>query len=307
MPEATELKAAIIGLGRMGMRHVQACRNMPDIKLVAILDHKPEWAVSVGAEIQSLVVTDVESLVGKIDIAIIAVPTCDHSSAALPLLRQGISCLVEKPISASEEEAESMLLAADQGDAILQIGHIERFNPVIDVLFKQVGPSSPIRQIKAIRHNLPQVRLYDVDVVLDLMIHDLDLVSKLIADKAGAITVVNNASEHAVRVRFLCGDSTEIIISVDREAEAPTRSLTVETNDSIFLANLSEQTLIKRSPSGDKKIPVTRNDALSGQLRAFADAARFRHDSEQLVGASGLDGLNALRLANRIRAEVRLL
>ena len=307
MPETTELKAAIIGLGRMGMHHVQACRSMPDIKLVAILDHKPEWAVHVGAEIQSSVATDVESLMGKIDAAIIAVPTCDHSTTALPLLREGISCLVEKPIAASEEEAESMLLAADQGGAVLQIGHIERFNSVIDVLFKQVGPISAIRRIKAIRHNLPQVRLYDADVVLDLMIHDLDLVSKLIADKAGAITVINNTSEHAVSVSFLCGDTTEIIVSADRQAEKPTRSLTVETDDTIFLANLSEQTLIKRTPSGDKEIPITRNDALSRQLRAFADAARFRPDSGQLVGASGLDGLNALRLANRIRAEVSLL
>lgn len=304
------LRAAVIGLGRMGMNHVRACVDTPGIELAAILDHKPGWAVHVGTETQSLVAPDVSSLFGKVDFAIVAVPTVDHAATAVPLLQQGVSCLVEKPISVSESDAKMMITAAEQGGAVLQVGHIERFNPAICTLHEHLKEGSAVTRIAARRHNSPQDRTYDIDAVLDLMIHDLELLFLFTNQDVSDVRVSSGATEHAVKAGFTIGGAISVELSADRKTGSPVREMIVETEDSIYTVDFTSQQLHRTSqqlhrltPTGGEEISVEREDALRRQLKAFAKAT----GSGTVEGATGDDGLTALQLANQIRSMAGLI
>ena len=302
MISSIPLRAAVIGLGRMGMHHVRACVDAPNIDLVAILDHKPDWAVTVGAETQSLVAADVESLFGKVDMAIIAVPTADHGQTAIPLLGKGVSCLVEKPIAATEAEAEAMIAAAESGGATLQIGHIERFNPAVDHLVPLLKEAGPVSRISVRRHNMLSDRPYDIDAVLDLMIHDLDFLSVISAGDVRNVTVEDGAVHHRIAAHLTCGPDTAVHISVDRDAEEPVRDLVIETEGGTFTLDFSANTLSRKTGSGSEDLPVEPGDPIRRQLSDFAAAVR----SGEGTGARGAHGLAALRLANRVRTAAGL-
>lgn len=297
------LKAAVIGLGRMGMHHVRACVDTAGVDLVAILDHKPDWAVKVGAETQSLVAADLESLIGKVDFAIVAVPTADHASTAIPLLDHGIACLVEKPIAGTAEDAEAMIAAATRGGTHLQVGHIERFNPALDTLTAVLESAEPVRRILAQRHNLPDGRAYDVDVVLDLMIHDLDLLTLFAGNQPESIAIEGPSDEHYVEAHLAYATDMHVVLSVNRQATQPARTMRVETNGGTYVIDYSTQTVHRLSSTGSEPVPVTSADALRRQLVSFARTIR----SGSVTGASGEDGLRALRLANRVRARAGLI
>ena len=303
MSGMARLRTAVIGLGRMGMHHVRACHDVTGVELVAVLDHKPDWAVQVGAETQSLVAADLESLVGKIDIAVVAVPTADHCETAAFLLREGISCLVEKPIALTESDAEDMIAAAEHGGAVLQIGHVERFNPAVIELFSHLSPTNPIQHMAVRRHNAFSERPYDVDAVLDLMIHDLDLMALMPVGDVTEVTIDDGAHHHKVAARLNCETETVVQLSVDRQADSPQRDLKLETPTGTLTLDFVEQRLARQNPSGSEDLPIERGDALRLQLAAFVDAAQ----SGECSGATGSDGLNALRLANRIRNAAGLI
>ena len=286
----------------MGMHHVRACEDVAGVELVAVLDHKPDWAVQVGAETQSLVAADLESLVGKIDIAIIAVPTADHSESAATLLQEGISCLVEKPIALRESDAEDMIAAAARGGAILQIGHVERFNPAVEQLVSLVSASGPVHRMAVRRHNVFSDRAYDVDVVLDLMTHDLDLMALLPLGEVEEITIDDGAHHHKVVVQLCCAANTNVLLSADRETDRPVRDLIIETPTDTFTLDFMAQQLTRQDKSGSEDLPVEPGDALRRQLAAFVHVARTGENG----GAMGSDGLKALRLANRVRAAAGL-
>ena len=287
----------------MGMHHVRACHDVKGVELVAVLDHKPDWAVQVGAETQSLVAADLESLVGKIDIAVVAVPTADHCETASFLLREGISCLVEKPIALTEPDAEDMIAAASHGGAVLQIGHVERFNPAVLQLVSHLSPTNPIQRMTVRRHNTFSDRTYDVDAVMDLMIHDLDLMALMPIGNIVEVTIDEDAHRHKVAARLNCETETIVELSVDRQADDPQRDLKLETPSGTLTLDFIEQRLTRQNLSGSEDLPVERGDALRLQLAAFVEAVQTGTCS----GATGSDGLNALHLANRIRTAAGLI
>ncbi len=303
MTKAQSLRAAVIGLGRMGMHHVRACEESVDVELVAVLDHKPDWAVTVGADTHSLVAADLDSLIGKIDIAIIAVPTADHALTANPLLRAGVSCLVEKPIALTEKEAMDMITVADEGGAILQIGHIERFNPAVRHLALALEKEKDIQRITVRRHNMISDRDYDIDAVLDLMTHDLDLLDMFSITDIETIDVDDDGNHHRLLVTMASTSGADIALSVDRDAEERVRDLVIETARCSYHLDFSAQKIARQSDSGTEELPVEPNDALRDQLKAFVTAVRTGHES----GATGLHGLKALELANRVREKAGLL
>ena len=302
MSDSKRLRAVVIGLGRMGMHHVRVCGYASDIDLVAILDHKPDWAVTVGAETQSLVAADVESLYGKVDMAIIAVPTEDHATTAIPLLREGISCLVEKPIALSEDDAQAMIAAAEASGVQLQIGHVERFNPAVSHMVPLLRDAGRITGVAARRHNLLSDRTYDIDAVLDLMIHDIDLLSVLSLNSVKSISVEDGATHHNVAVTMTSGSETHLHLSVNRDAPRQVRELVIETEVCTYTIDYLTQRLSRTTQSQSEELPVEPGDPLQRQLKAFAAAVR----SGDNIGAMGVHGLTALRLANRVRAAAGL-
>ena len=126
MPNHETLRAAVIGLGRMGMHHVRACMDVSDVNLVAVFDQDTDLARTVAAETGAQPIDQLDALVHHADLAVIAAPTLVHAECALPLLKSGVSCLVEKPIAATDDEARAMIESATIGQASIGSGHRER-------------------------------------------------------------------------------------------------------------------------------------------------------------------------------------
>lgn len=303
MTAEAPLRAAVIGLGRMGMHHVRACADSEQIDLVAVLDHKPEWAVQVGAEHHCLVAADVDGLIGNIDIAIIAVPTSDHKATALPLLKAGVSCLVEKPIAASETEAQAMTDMAASGNAVLCVGHVERFNPAVTALTKALDGGDPIQTFKARRLNAPSDRTYDVDCVLDLMIHDLDLLNVLGLGTFTDISATAPANHDEASVMLKMSGGEEVHLEASRIAQRQHRDLRVGCGDTVYDLDYAARTLVRRQGASTSALTVKTLDPLRTQLAAFVDVVR---DGGYGPISSGQNGYDALKLANQVRTALGL-
>ncbi len=171
------IRTAVIGVGYLGRFHAQKYAQMEGVDLVGVVDVSPERAQDVAKEVETRAYTDIHEIVGKIDAASVVVPTIHHHEVAKILFSHGIHCMLEKPISTTVEEADELISLAKEQGLILQVGHLERFNPAIKVLEAKV--MHPLF-IEAHRLSGFKDRATDVDVVLDLMIHDLEIILALV-------------------------------------------------------------------------------------------------------------------------------
>src|SRR5690349_19192727 len=191
------LRTAVIGVGSLGRQHARihaALAAEGASQFVAVCDLNEETARSISGERESEWTTNWRELIGRIDAVSLAVPTEAHCEIACALLQAGIHVLVEKPISRTIEEADRMIAAAKSGAAVLQVGHAERFNPAMIALRPHV--KSPV-YFEIHRVGQFTARSLDIDVVLDLMIHDLDIVQWLVGEDVEATSV------HAVGIPIL--------------------------------------------------------------------------------------------------------
>lgn len=180
----SRLKTAVIGVGYLGYFHAQKYAANPRSELVAVVDTDPDKAAKAAADFGAEPLTDHRELIGRVDAVSVAATTNQHVAVADDLLRAGIHCLVEKPISTDLGEADRIIAAAEAGRALLQIGHLERFNPAVAALAQEID--HPVL-IEARRLTPYRGRGIDVDVVLDLMIHDLDIVLWLAGEEPESI------------------------------------------------------------------------------------------------------------------------
>ncbi len=171
------IRTAVIGVGYLGRFHAQKYAQMEGVDLVGVVDVSPERAQDVAKEVETRAYTDIHEIAGKIDAASVVVPTIHHHEVAKILFSHGIHCMLEKPISTTVEEADELISLAKEQGLILQVGHLERFNPAIKVLEAKV--MHPLF-IEAHRLSGFKDRATDVDVVLDLMIHDLEIILALV-------------------------------------------------------------------------------------------------------------------------------
>ncbi|PXF59890.1 MAG: UDP-N-acetyl-D-glucosamine dehydrogenase [Deltaproteobacteria bacterium] len=171
------IRTAVIGVGYLGRFHAQKYAQMKDVDLVGVVDISSERAQDVAKEVGTDAYTDIHEIAGKIDAASVVVPTIHHHEVAKILFSHGVHCMLEKPISTTVEEADELISLAKKQDLILQVGHLERFNPAIKVLEAKV--THPLF-IEAHRLSGFKDRATDVDVVLDLMIHDLEIILALV-------------------------------------------------------------------------------------------------------------------------------
>lgn len=176
---SADLRVGVIGAGKMGQNHLRTLQRMKGVDLVGVVDADPEAAGRAAAAFGCKAFGSVDELAREVEALTIAAPSSLHAEIAIPLLTAGITCLVEKPLATTEEDCQAMIAAAATSGAGLLVGHIERFNPVIQHLALLLA-GAEVFAIDVRRMSSVSGRIVDVDVVSDLMVHDLDIVRTLV-------------------------------------------------------------------------------------------------------------------------------
>lgn len=304
----TVVRAAVVGAGYLGTFHAEKYARAAGCRLVAVADVDLGRARPLAERLGCRAVADFRDLVGEIDCASVVVPTRHHREVGEVLLRAGVDCLIEKPLAASAAEAAELVRVAANSGRLLQVGHLERFNPALTRLAREIDRP---RFIECHRLAPFTARGADVDVVRDLMIHDLDLIRLLVPGavvsvEAVGVPVVTPAIDIAnARLRFAGGciaNVTASRVSVKRE-----RKLRLFQPDTYLAFDLGERSvrICRRrvNQRGEpeiawQQIDLGETDALGAEIEAFLASVRTR----SRPAVTGEDGLAALELAERILA-----
>ncbi|MDA8016488.1 MAG: Gfo/Idh/MocA family oxidoreductase [Thermoanaerobaculia bacterium] len=306
------LRVGVVGTGHMGKNHVRVLSEIPDAMLVGIYDQKPEVAAELARRFDTTSFASPEDLWQEADAVVLAVPTFAHVNLGVELLQRGLHVLVEKPIASSLEEADQ-LIAACGPEQILSIGHVEFYNPAVQaVLDLEVVP----RFIEAQRLSPFTPRSLDVDVLLDLMIHDLQLLhamdpSPVKEVRCTGIDVLSSKVDIAsARIELESGATANITAS--RVSGEPVRKLRVFAHHRYFSVDYREQDvkgfgLVKKADESrvivPEEVPVERAEPLRAELDAFVAACRGTPDVRYVDGPQGRRALEtALAVRDAIGA-----
>ena len=307
---ADGLRVAVIGVGHLGRHHARILSTLEGVQLVAVVDTAPDRAADVAAASGTRALTDCRELMGQVDAVTVAVPTELHRDVALPFLERGIAVLVEKPMARSMAEADELVEAARASGATLGVGHTERYNPAVSAVMPLV--TSP-RFIEVHRLGVFPDRSLDIDVVFDLMIHDLDIVLALVGSdvesiEAVGVPVLTPRYDIAnARLRFSSGCIANVTASrISRERVRKIRFFQPDAYISIDYAaqEVEGWRLVRRDgarPSIEGgPLPVERDEPLRRELADFVRATRSK--TAPLV--DGHAGRRALQLATRIAEKM---
>jgi len=320
------LRAAVLGVGSMGHHHARVYREIPEIELVAVADPIIEKAQKVSRANFTRAYADYRELLERErpDIVSVAVPTEEHYQVALDALEAGCHVLVEKPITATEEKAHSLIERAAALNRKLMVGHIVRFDPAVQELRRRLeaGELGQVFQIRCRRVGPFPARIRDVGVVIDLATHDLDIIRYITGQEIVRVYAETSRAIHSIHEDILTGTvrlSKGAIGLLDVNWVTPTkvRELTITGEKGMFLVNhltqdlffyenqdaldvqWNQMQLLKGVSEGRMvRFPVKKYEPLKAELQAFAHAVL----DDTPVPVSGTDGLIALRIA---RALVR--
>jgi predicted dehydrogenase len=310
MSAGDALRVAVVGVGHLGRHHARILAALPGVRLVGIVDLNPERAQEIAAACRTEVLTDMARLPGAVDAVTIAVPTESHVGVALPLVEAGVPVLVEKPLARSLAEADVLLAAARDRGVTVAVGHTERFNPAIAAARAHIRVP---RFIEVHRLGTFPERSLDIDVVFDLMIHDLDVIlsmvdSPLTAIDAVGVPVLTPKIDIAnVRLRFASGCIANLTAS--RISRDRVRKIRVFQADSYVSVDYAAQELevwrLVRPRAGAPTIEggqqgVTHEEPLKRELVDFVEAIRTR----RAPGVTGDEGRRALQAAQQITEQM---
>ena len=303
-----KLRFAVIGVGYLGRFHALIYSRLPDVALVGVVDTDPERARAVAQEAGCAVFASLEDVASQVDAVSVVVPTTAHLAVAEPLLRRGIHMLLEKPIAATREEGKRIVDLADQGGAILQIGHLERFNAGVMALAEHIDHP---RFVEIQRMGEFVERATDVDVVSDLMIHDIDIILSLMGSELQSVSAVgtpvltNRVDIANARLEFANGAVANVVAS--RVSDRKTRRIRVFQERKYLSLDFIEQTIdiayphlaegATRPEIVRERIQVVPVKPLDREIEAFV--ACVREHRRPLV--DGRVGLEALDVALKVR------
>src|SRR5678815_3519207 len=299
------LRIAVIGVGHLGQHHARLLASMDGVELVGIVDTKPGRAEQVAATYSTRAWPVASDLLGCVDAVTIAVPTVSHLDVALPFLERGVSALVEKPVAPTVADAERLIGTAASAGAILAAGHTERFNPAVVAALPLV--SDP-RFVEVHRLGTFPERSLDIDVIFDLMIHDLDLLltsvkSEVVSIEAVGVNVLTPKTDIAnVRLRFANGCIANVTASrISRDKIRKVRFFQRASYLSIDYAAQEAEIYRLVAQNGRPqieggKLDVQRDEPLRAELADFVGAVRDRREP----GVSGRAGREALALATKV-------
>ncbi len=309
---ARVLRTAVIGSGYLGRFHAQKYSALATSRLVAVADVAPAAGAALAGELGVVAYTDYRELLGLVDAVSIVTPTPTHFEIAKTFLEAGVHVLVEKPMTVTVDDAAVLVRIARQANKVLQVGHLERFNAAVQAL-------QPIlkvpRFIESARLAPFKHRGTDVDVVLDLMIHDIDLILSIVRSKVVAVDAIGSSvfsSETDIvnaRIRFANGcvaNATASRVSLKTE-----RKLRLFQDDAYLSVDLQQKilTVIRKQGVGADGMPQVaieennydQGDALNAEIESFLHAALTGTRPE----VTGEDGLLALRTAVIIKEQIQ--
>jgi len=304
-----KVRVAVVGAGDFGRNHARVYRELEGAELAGIVDADPLRAVQVAKEFSTEVLPNLESLAGRVDAASVAVPTVEHARVGCRLLELGIDVIVEKPMAASLAEADQLLSAAARANRILQVGHLERFNPGIVAVIPIMN--HPL-YFEVHRLGVFTPRSLDIDVVYDVMIHDLDILLALVDApvteiKAIGIPVLTDKVDIAhARLDFASGAVANVTAS--RVSTERVRKLRFFQQHEYISVDFTRQDALRvrvvepgQQPKFDfTTLPSKREEPLRAELRAFLDSVRTR----RVPVVDGAAGRRALELADRVMAGI---
>jgi predicted dehydrogenase len=325
------LNVAVIGAGHLGRIHARLLKEQQGVRLVGISDPLAEARNRVAAECGTEACGDYRDLLGSIDAAVVATPTRLHHAVGRELLSRGIHCLIEKPLAANLAEAEELVVVARRKGVVLQVGHIERFNPALVSVRPQIEDP---RYIEAVRCSGYTFRSTDIGVVLDLMIHDLDVVLSLVRSPLDSIDALGatilGGQEDVAQARLVFRNGCVANLSASRVSyrqirqmqiwsrggfagiDFATRSATlVRPSESVLQGTFQPETLSPERKAYLKEhlfeelLPLSTvqceaTNALADELRDFVGSIRGEHDPR----VTGEQGRDALAVAEQILAKI---
>ena len=304
------LRTAVIGVGHLGRHHARLLATMPGVTLVAAVDPVIDRARAAVDQTPAQAVADVAEIHDQIDAAVVAVPTRDHLRVASALLERGVHVLVEKPMAPSLDEADDMIRIAARSGAVLAVGHTERFNPAVKAALSVL--QTP-RFIEVHRLSGFPERSLDIDVVFDVMIHDLDIIlavnkTDVVSVEAIGVNVLTDRIDIAnARIKFASGCIANLTAS--RISRDKIRKLRCFQRDMYVSVDYAEQELEVwrlRPRPGERPaieggpIKVDREEPLRCELQDFVESIQ----SGRAPGVPGADGRRALSLATAVAAAI---
>ncbi len=306
----TALRVAVIGVGHLGRHHARILASLPGATLVGVVDVNPTRAHEVAAQHGTRAFTDPRDVLDLVDAVSIAVPTESHLQVARPFLERGIAALVEKPITRSVSEADALLAAARATGAVLGAGHTERYNPAVQAALLLV--TTP-KFVEVHRLGVFSERSLDVDVVFDLMIHDLDVVSALVRSPVASVEAVGvpvltpRVDIANARLRFESGCIANITASrISRDRVRKIRFFQPDAYISIDYASKEVEAYRLARRDGQRpaieggKLRVPQDEPLALELADFIAAAR----DKRAPMVTGEDGRRAVILAEQIAGKI---
>lgn len=301
-----EIKVAVIGVGHLGSIHARIYSRLNGVKLIGVCDTDEKRARKIAREFRTSYFTDYRSLIGKIDAVSIAVPTNLHYEVSKPLLENRINLLIEKPITKTIEEADELLEIAKNKNLILQVGHIERFNSAFLVAEKVIN--RPIF-IECHRLGPYKQRSTDIGVVLDLMIHDIDIILGLVKNKIKDIEAIGapvlSGYEDIANVRLKFNNNAICNVTASRITNKIMRKIRIFQKDAyISLDYFKPSCLIYRMVNKKitcQRVRIKKEEPLKLELESFINCIRTKE--KPLV--SGLEGREALAIALKIQDQIK--
>ena len=299
------VRVGVIGTGYLGRLHARVLTEMPEAEVVGFVEPSDSVASEVETSLKLRRIGSVAELAKQIDCAVVATPTISHFEVASQLIEAGCDVMVEKPITASVNDGERLVALAEQKKRIIQVGHVERYNPAITAIAPMVRN---VRYIEAERLGVFVGRSLDIDVLLDLMIHDLNLVlsltgARVVDVRAVGVPVLTDKVD-ITNVRLELDSGAVANLTASRVSQDRVRKVRFFSSEAYISVDTKEQEvkgyrLVNRAIT-PIDITVEKKEPLRAELEGFLTCVRDR--TRPLV--DGTDGVAAVALANRVAAAI---
>lgn len=320
------IKVAVIGAGMMGKNHLKTYKNIKGIELVGVYDIFPDATKTAAETFGIKAFSSMEEVAKNVDAVSVVTTSVTHAEVGSFFLNRGIHCLIEKPLATTEEECQMLIKAAKDNNVTLLVGHIERFNPAVEQMGKILSDTSKIRSLTAQRMSAASGRITDVDVSMDLMIHDIEVIQSLVKSpvvnvQAAAVKTPDHKSGKdyiTALVEFANGATANLTASRITQARVRTLSVTTDTNyiDMDFInQSINVHTQGRMPYVNQEEIPewmhyglkgsveqlfIPTNQPLQAELTHFTNCVR----GEETPRISGENALDALRVIWKVQEKL---